>query len=296
MGKMPLATLIGACGLGMLLTGCNTTKSNNNPPPPYAGGKADGSLGLLSQKRAKPSPSPLGGGTSLADNSLGSTSSTTAGSTADPLSTTTSNSGAFGGGSTLGGSGTGMPSPNSFGGASMSNGSGSSYPPANGSLAPGRGSSGLGSSPASLGSGGVSSLPSSSGFGSRTSSSAIQPVGGRSDSFSSVTNASYQNMDKDLTPALPMSGGSLARSIPPIPPPTSGDYAPLPSSRSSSASSSTSKTSSSWPSAPPAPPPSSLDPSLGSSNTMPSGLGTTGAAGSSAAPTTNSFGGRPFND
>ena len=60
MGKMPLASLIGACSLGMLLSGCTNSKQNMNQP--FAGGRTDKNTGLLSRTKApNNSTAPLAG-------------------------------------------------------------------------------------------------------------------------------------------------------------------------------------------------------------------------------------------
>ena len=74
MGKMPLAGLISACSLGILLTGCNCCNKNSTRHA-FAGGKAERGMGLFGQRPRSPStsvPPPLD---AAAGNSLNSPSS-----------------------------------------------------------------------------------------------------------------------------------------------------------------------------------------------------------------------------
>ena len=235
MGKMPLTSLIGACSIGMLLTGCNCCKQNTNPP--YAGGRADRGMGLLSPGKASNSSSAdLAASAGAPVNPPASPSSTGAAPITDPLATSGTNAnpnfGMNSGSMVIPGNSGGMPA---MGGAS-------SLPT---SPAPGTpvsmGTTSLGGQLSPTGSS-LSPMMTSAAGSSRLSSPAIQQAGLQGDSSSQVTNASYRPIDPDSTPSLPMTGPNSAMSIPP-PPPIKSTY-PAPTSSTAKSGTAKSKTSS----------------------------------------------------
>ncbi len=230
MGKMPLAGLIGACSLGIVLTGCNCSDKR----PSYAGGRAESSMGVLSsrpKRQNSPIPSPL---EDSASRPLSSSSATVSGGDFVPRSSSPSS--------------VGMSTPSSSGsmtpmsGASSASASTSSPNTLAGSM--------------SNGSNGSQSLSSTA--SKQSSSSPIQQVGHQ-------TSGAYPSADPDGTAYLPMKGPS--RDIPPPPPALNSDI-PTPSGKISSttpkstSSADVSQRIPSTSSAPPPPPPSDISSQL----------------------------------
>jgi hypothetical protein len=217
MGKMPLAGLIGACGLGILLTGCNCC----NKRPAYAGGRAESSMGVFGQHQKNQSttvPAPID---DTSGKSLGSPSSTVSPQDFVPRGSSAGSSRASNAGMTTPSSSGNMTpmsdtppvKPNTIGQDTNSIGQDTLSKPANNSNA-------------------ISMTP--SGTGSNGSSSpAIQQISHRSD-------ADNATADADGTPYFPSKGPS--RVIPP-PPPTANSYTtPPPSGKTSSSSTTTTTT------------------------------------------------------
>jgi hypothetical protein len=256
MGKMPLAGLIGACSLGIFLTGCNGL----NKRPSYAGGRAESSMGLMSGGRRSQStsiPAPL---EDTAGKSSGSPSSTVSPTEFVPHGSS-AGSGSAGSGSASSASMTTPSSPGNMtpmsGPTPMSSAKTSSPSPLSSSMNNGNS---------------VSQTPNGGGS-NQSSSSPIGQVGHQVDT-------TYPSSDADGTPYLPSKGPS--RVIPP-PPVTDNSYTLPPTGKISSSSSSTapkttanSGSSKQTPSSSPLPPPplpsdstslSQPPPSVGSQST-----------------------------
>ncbi len=256
MGKIPLTGLIGACSLGLLLTGCNCC--NRNTTAPYAGGRAERSMGLLSNQRTRnPSttiPTPIEDGTGK---SLVSPSSAGADTSFIPRSNSSASS-------------AGMTTPSSTGSMTpMSNSS--ALPSSSNNPAPPTNTNGA--NPAGLSgsmSRGSSVSPMSSSVGSNSlSSSPIQQVGNSSDNLPPLKTAAYSSADSDGTPHLPTKGPGR---VIPAPPPTTDTYSSMPSGKTSSTSTKRAPSSNVSPLPPPLPPPSDntnlpSDPPLNTSTT-----------------------------
>lgn len=256
MRRMPLAGLIGACSLGMLLTGC--TCSSKNGGSLYAGGKPDRGMGLLSGGgRSRTPKADIDG---MAKGSLPLPAS-------EASATSFVSSGSSSSGS-AGASSTSMGMPNSS--SSLTSMSGGSALPLNSSsampLSTSTTSMNSSSRPMSnVNTAAIAAPPDSTPL----ASSPIRQVSYGTGDSSSVKNAAYSSTEIDTTPDLPMKGSG--RVIPP-PPPPSDSYTPPPSSKAglSAVKSSTSSSISPWPptssTPPPAPPPSISSGSMSNSS------------------------------
>src|SRR5579875_165645 len=222
MGKMPLAGLIGAWGLGMLLTGCNCC-NRNGARPSYAGGRAETSMGLFSgqhpRNQSTTIPTPLEDATGK---SLVSPAST--GSDAGFIPRGSSSASAAG-----------MTTPSSSG--NMTPMSSSSSAPANNSsptpLSANTTNPSALSSSLSNSNSAWSTPPPGAGSNSLPSSP-IQQVSHRTSDSPHSSNGkapASSSTDSDGTPYLPSKGPSR---IIPAPPSPTDSYTPTPGSKASS--------------------------------------------------------------
>jgi hypothetical protein len=228
MGKMPFAGFIGACSLGMMLTGCNCCdKQNQGTRSTYAGGLADKGMGITKPKRANSASTDLASkagdyvmppsyaGSPAAANSLASSSG---GGSAGTYRTAAAPPGSYGN----------MPSTSGNASLPPSIGSGMTAS-ANQTIPGGMASSMSNTSPTSL---------SASGAGNnRLPSSPIQPppiqqVSGLMSSSPGVKTAAFSSAGGDPSLPLPVKGANDVM-IPP-PPNTLNASIPPPSGKASS--------------------------------------------------------------
>ncbi len=238
MGKMPLAGLIGACSIGMLLTGCNCCNKQNSRPS-YMGGKADAPTDFT---RSKPKGNSLAPDLNAGSVPLDSTSSSGAGLTSGlaPASQGMSNSSNVGG----------TMMPNNTAGTPMS-GNYPALPSSNNPAMPplGANTPSMGSS-ASLTNNGGGALAASSYSGNGAAPAPIQQVGNRGDDSSTVKDAGFSGFSDTSSP---MSSSGMGRAAIP-PPPNVNPYPPTPPSSPMSGGNSPSSMSSALPPPPPPPP------------------------------------------
>lgn len=222
MGKMPLASLISACSIGMLLTGCNCCKHGTKP---FAEGK-DQSMHLFSRSTPNNSASALD---SVPLNSVNSPSPVGAAPLGAPLSTAAGsgnpnlsmNSGGMGMSTNPGGMPAmgGMPVP-------------PSNPPTSPAMSMNSGSLGSQLSPMAPD---LSPSVTAGGAGSGLPSSAVQQASHQVDGLSSLQKAAYHPSERELAPALPTKSPSRAMTIPPPPPIPMAPLTPSPSAMKSNA-------------------------------------------------------------
>ena len=175
MGKMPLAGLIGACSLGIVLTGCNCC----NKRPSYAGGRADSSMGILSGGRKSQNSSITAPLEDAGGRSIGSSSSAVSPTDFVPRSSSPSS--------------VGMTTPSSSGSMTPMNANTPSPSTLSGPM-----SSNSSSSQTAFGAGSKNPLP----------PAPIQQV-------SHQTDTAYPSADADGTAYLPMKGPSRVIPPPP---------------------------------------------------------------------------------